>query len=183
MRLGLGGVDEVGKLHRVLDEEDRDVVADEIPVAFVRVELHGEATDIPRGVGRATLAEDRREAHEDRCLFADFAEERGARELRDRLGAFEDAVRRGAARMDNPLGDALVIEVGDLLPKDEVLEERRAAEARLQRVLIVGDGHALVGRQRRGPLNRRARDRADQPWGSGRCSAHRCRPCRIRCVR
>ena len=49
--------------------------------------------------------------------------------------------------MDNPLGDALVIEVGDLLAKDEVLEQRRAAEARLQRVLIVRDRNALVGRE------------------------------------
>ena len=147
VRLGLGGVDQIGKLHRVLDEEDRDVVADEIPVAFVRVELHREATHVSRGIGRAALAEDGREAHEDRCLFSDFAEERGARELGDRLRAFEEAVRRRAARMHNPLGDALVVEVGDLLAKDEVLEQRRAAEARLQRVLIVRDGDALVGRE------------------------------------
>ena len=49
--------------------------------------------------------------------------------------------------MHNPLRDALVVEVGDLLAQDEVLEERRAAETRLQRVLIVGDGDALIGRQ------------------------------------
>jgi hypothetical protein len=52
-------VDEVGKLHRVLDEEDRDVVADQVPVALVRVELHREAAHVARGVGRAALAEDR----------------------------------------------------------------------------------------------------------------------------
>ena len=73
MRLGLGGVHQVGKLHRVLDEEDRDVVADQIPVAFVRVELHREAADVARGVGRAALAEHGREAHEHRRLLADFA--------------------------------------------------------------------------------------------------------------
>jgi hypothetical protein len=75
VRLWLGGVYEVGELHRVLNEEDRDVVADEIPVAFVGVELHGETTDIPRRVRRASLAEDRREPHEDRRLFPDFAQE------------------------------------------------------------------------------------------------------------
>ena len=147
VRLGLGGVDEIGKLHRVLDEEDRDVVADEVPVAFVRVELHREATHVPGGVGRAAFAEDGREANEDRRLFADFAEERGARELGDRLRALEEAVRGRAARMHDPLGDALVVEVGDLLAKDEVLEQRRAAQARLQRVLIVRDRDALVGRE------------------------------------
>ena len=73
VRLGLGRVHQVGELHRVLDEEDRDVVADEIPVAFVRVELHREAADVSRGVGRAALAEHGREADEDRRLFAGFA--------------------------------------------------------------------------------------------------------------
>ena len=64
--------------------------------------------------------------------------------------------------MDNPLGDAFVIEVGDLLAKDEVLEQRRAAQARLQRVLVVGDRHALVGRERAvGRIDAHAIERAD----------------------
>ena len=147
VRLGFGRMDQVGKLHRVLDEEHRDVVADEVPVAFVRVELDREATHVPRGIRRAALAEDGREAHEDRRLFPDFAEQRRARELGDRLGALEEAVRRRAPRMDDALRDALVVEVGDLLAEDEVLEEGRAAKPGLQRVLIVGDRDALVGRE------------------------------------
>ena len=139
VRLGLGRVHQVGKLHRVLDEEDRNVVADEIPVAFVGIELHREAAHVSRGIGRAAFAEHRREADEDRRLLAGFAEERGAGELGNRLRALEEAVRRRAARVHDPLGDALVIEVRDLLAKDEVFEQRRAAEARLQRVLVVGD--------------------------------------------
>ena len=75
VRLGLGRVHEVRKLHRVLDEEDRDVVADEIPVPFVRVELHREPTHVPGGVGRASFAEDGREPDEDRCLLSGFGEE------------------------------------------------------------------------------------------------------------
>ena len=137
VRLGLGRVHQVGKLHRVLDEEDGDVVADEIPVAFIRVELHREAAHVARGIGRAAFAEHGREADEDRRLLAGFAEERGARELRDCLGAFEEAVRRRAARMDDPLGDPLVVEMRDLLAEDEVLEQRRTTETRLQRVLVV----------------------------------------------
>ena len=69
-----------------------------------------------------------------------------------RLVALEVAVRRRAARVHDALRDALVIEVGDLLAEDEVLEQRRAAQARLERVLVVGDRHALVGRERAGPL-------------------------------
>ena len=50
--------------------------------------------------------------------------------------------------MHDALGNALVIEVRDLLAQDEVLEQRRAAQPGLERVLVVGDRHALVGRQR-----------------------------------
>ena len=54
--LRLHGVDEVGELDRVLDEEDRDVVADEVPVALLRVELHGEAAHVAGEVERALAA-------------------------------------------------------------------------------------------------------------------------------
>ena len=42
------------------------------------------------------------------------------------------------ARVDDPLRDALVVEVGDLLPEVEVLDQRRAALAGLERMLVSG---------------------------------------------
>ena len=48
--------------------------------------------------------------------------------------------------MDDALGNALMVEVLDLLAQDEILEQRRAASAGLQRVLVVADGHAMIGR-------------------------------------
>ena len=50
VRLRLRCVHEVGKLHRILDEEDGDVVADQIPIAFIGVELDREAADIAGGI-------------------------------------------------------------------------------------------------------------------------------------
>ena len=41
-----------------------------------------------------------------------------------------------------------MVEVRDLLAKDEVLEQGRPTQPGLERVLVVADGHALVGRQR-----------------------------------
>ena len=49
---------------------------------------------------------------------------------RQRLVALEVAVRGRAARVDDALGNALVIEVRDLLAQDEVFEQRRARAAR-----------------------------------------------------
>ena len=74
----LDGVDEVGELDRVLDEEHRDVVADEVPVALLRVELHGEAADVAGQVGRALVAGHRREADEHLGPLAGPLEQVGA---------------------------------------------------------------------------------------------------------
>ena len=147
--LRLGGVDQVGELDRVLDEEDRDVVADEVPVALLGVELHGEAAHVAGEVGRALVAGDGGEADEDRRLLALALEEVGPGEVGERLVVLEVAVGAVAAGVDDALGDALVVEVEDLLAEVEVLQQRRAAGADLQRVLVVGDGHALLGGQRR----------------------------------
>ena len=53
-----------------------------------------------------------------------------------------------AAGMDDPLGNALVVEVEDLLAKGEVLEQRRTALAGAQRILVVGYEGSLSGGHR-----------------------------------
>ena len=45
--LFLGSVDEVGELDRVLNEEYRNVVADDVPVAFLGIQLDGETPYVP----------------------------------------------------------------------------------------------------------------------------------------
>ena len=149
VRLRLGGVDQVGELDRVLDEEDGDVVADEVPVPLLGVELHGEAADVAGEVGRALAAGDGREADEDGRLLALALEEVGPGDVGERLVVLEVAVGAVAAGVDDPLGDALVVEVEDLLAEVEVFQERRAAGTGPERVLVVGDGDALLGGQHR----------------------------------
>ena len=61
----------------------------------------------------------------------------------------EIAVGAKAAGMDDALGDALVVEVEDLLAEVEVFQRRRPAIADPQRVLVVGDRDALLGGQHR----------------------------------
>ena len=50
--------------------------------------------------------------------------------------------------MNDALGNALVIEVEDLLPEVEVLDQRRATRALPQGVLIVRDRDALLRGER-----------------------------------
>ena len=94
VRLLLHRMDEVGKLDGVLDEEHRDVVADDVPVAFLRVELDGKAAHVARQVGRALAAGDGGKAHEGRRPLAGALEQVGA-------GVFRQATcrsRRSRAR-------------------------------------------------------------------------------------
>ena len=153
VRLHLHGVDEVGKLDGILDEEHRDVVADQIEVAFLGIELDGEAAHVARQVDRAGAAGDGGEAYEDLGLLLRVLQEGRLGELGERFRRLEVAMRPGAARMHDALGDALMVEMGDLLAQDEIFEQARAALAALERILIVGDRRSLVGRQ---PLLRTA---------------------------
>ena len=51
--LRLHGVNDVGKLDCILDEEHRDVVADDVPVAFLGIELDGKSAHVAGKVERA----------------------------------------------------------------------------------------------------------------------------------
>ena len=56
-------------------------------------------------------------------------------------------MRAGAAGVDHALGDALVVEVRDLLAQVVVLQQHRAALPGLQGVVGVGEAQALRGRE------------------------------------
>ena len=51
--LHLDAVDQVGELDGVLDEEDRDIVADQIPIALLGIEFDGETADVARRIDRS----------------------------------------------------------------------------------------------------------------------------------
>ena len=147
VRLRLDGVDQVGKLDGILDEEDGDVVSHQVKNSFLGVELDREAAHVARQVARAARAGHRRETDEDRGRRRRVLEELRPRELRHRLVDLEGAVRRRTARMDDALGDALVVEMGNLLAQDEIFEQGGAARPRLEGVLVVVDPQTLVGGQ------------------------------------
>jgi len=49
--------------------------------------------------------------------------------------------------VDDTLRKTLVVKMGNFLPQDKILQQRRAAIARAQGVLIVADAYSLVGGQ------------------------------------
>jgi len=82
-RVSLLGVDEVGELDGILDEEYGSVVANHIVVALLGVMLDGEATGVTIAIVGAALTSDGREAGEDGGLFADLVHEFGLAETKE----------------------------------------------------------------------------------------------------
>lgn len=56
--LGLGfgfdGVDNIGELDGILDKEDGNVVANQIPIAFAGIEFDGKPSNVADGIGRTS---------------------------------------------------------------------------------------------------------------------------------
>ncbi len=144
-RVALLRVDEVGELDRVLDEEHRGVVADEVVVALLGVELHREAARVADRVRAAEGVGHGGEAQEDLGAPADRAQEVGVREAADVVGHLEVAVGAGAAGVHDALRDALAVEAGELLDEVLVLDQEGAADAGGSGVLVVGDRGAGLG--------------------------------------
>lgn len=94
MSLGvtLLGVDEVGELCGIADEEDRSVIEHPIPVTLICPELDRKATGITSGVGRTRLATDSREADGCPDLFTFAAKKRVVGEIAQILGDLEVSV-------------------------------------------------------------------------------------------
>ena len=63
---------QIGEFQRIAQEEHRCIVADQIPVAFLGVELQCKTTNIALGVGRTALAGHGGEASEQLGFLANF---------------------------------------------------------------------------------------------------------------
>lgn len=136
------------KFDGVLNEENRNVISDEIPVAFLRINLNGESAYVACEVDGTLASGNGREADESRRALALALEYVRACDVGQRIGDFEEAMRAVTAGMNDALGDSLVVEMEEFLAQMEVFEKRWAAMTGAQRVLIVRDRNALLGCER-----------------------------------
>src|SRR5262249_36695219 len=112
-----------------------------------RIELHGKAADVTRQVRRALVAGHGREAYEDRGLLPGALKEVSLGNVSQRRIVLEISTRPEAAGMYHPLGDALMVEVEELLAEVKIFERRGAACTDPERILVVGDGDPLLSGQ------------------------------------
>lgn len=108
---------------RTLNKEDGNVVAHNVPITLLGVELDGEAAGIADGISAATRALDGREADKDRRLAAGVGEDFGGSVLGSRVVEYSEvAVRSGSAGVHDALWDALVVEPVDLFERSVICE-------------------------------------------------------------
>ncbi|MNQ08762.1 hypothetical protein D3C85_215620 [compost metagenome] len=145
LRIALLRVDEIGELDRVLDEEHRRVVANQIPVAFFRVETYGETARVAFRVGTAAFATDRGKAREGGRLLAYFGKQFGLGVARNVVRDGKGAVGARTFGVHDALGNALAVEMLEFFDQVEVLQQQRATGAGADGILVVGDGNARGG--------------------------------------
>lgn len=123
LRIALLAVDEAREEEWIADEEDRRVVAHQIPDAVFGVELHGEASRISHGVGTAALTSDGRETHRNRRSLANLVEDLRGGEFGDVVRDFEVAESSAAFGMFHSLRNALAVKVSHCVEEVDVLEQ------------------------------------------------------------
>ena len=112
---------QVRELERVAQEEDRRVVAHQIPVALVGVELDRKAANVALSVRRTALARHGRKAHKEVGLLAHLGKDRRARVGRDVVRHRKGAVRARAFGVHAPLRNHLAVEVREFFEEPRVL--------------------------------------------------------------
>ena len=138
------GMDQIREFDGVLNKENRDVVANQIPVTFLRIKLHSKAAYIARGIDGTGTAGDGRDARKHRRPRTDFGEYLGGGVVLERGGQFEKTMRTRGTRVNDTLGDAFMIEMGDFFAQDKIFQQGRSARIRAQRILVIGECDTLV---------------------------------------
>src|ERR1700694_2896866 len=144
--MALLGMDEVGELVWVAHEEHRRVVADEIPVALLGVELDREAAHVAFGIRGTELAGYGRETQDQGGPGAGL-QHLGPGVLRDIAADGQRAVRTPALGVHRTFRNALAVLVCELLKQWVVLQQQWAAGAGAERILVVGNQIAGGGGQ------------------------------------
>ena len=138
-------MDEVLKFLRIADEENRRIVADQIVVAFLGVELECEAAGIADGICRSRFLGDRGKPCQHGRALAFLAQKIGFAPRRHVLGDLEEAVSASTLGVNHTFGDPFTVELSHLLDQVMVLQQDRTVWAGGKRMLVASSRNAGIG--------------------------------------
>jgi hypothetical protein len=122
LRITLLGVDEVWELNGVSDEKNGGVVTGHIPVTVLSVELDSETSGIAISICRPFLTCNSGKSCKGGSYLTDRIEHLGFGVLGDVVGDLEVSMGSSSLGMDHPFGDALAVEVSQLIKQMEVAD-------------------------------------------------------------
>ena len=112
--LWLAGMDDVHELDGILNEEDRNVIAHDVPVTLFGVELHRESSNISDGVCTSSATQHGRETEEERSFTRRIGHNSSFGHVLCALEESECTEGTSSTGVDNTLWDALVVKTMNL---------------------------------------------------------------------
>ena len=107
----------------ISQEENRGVVGDQIPIAFVGSELDGKSSGVSSAIVRARPTTDGGESDGYGAFLAFGTPDVERGKVIGRGGAFKETMGSGALCVDNTFRDTLSVKVGEKVDKTEILKE------------------------------------------------------------
>jgi len=143
----LDSVVEVREFEWIAQEEDRRVVADEVPVSLLGIELHRKAPNVPLSISGTALASNRGKTREEFGLRSNFGEYFSLGIAGYIVSYCECAVSTRTLSVHATFRNHFSVKVGEFLQKPDILQERWPALPGGHDVLVIGDGSACIGSQ------------------------------------
>jgi hypothetical protein len=120
---------EIREQDGVSDEEDGGVVSNHVPDSILSEVLQRKSTRIPSSISATTLTADGRKAGEDRSALSDLGKYFCLGILRDIGGDLEISVRTSSLCVHNALGNALSVEMSQLVDEMSILHQDRTIDS------------------------------------------------------
>eukprot|EP00126_Sphaerothecum_destruens_P012817 Sdes_comp21944_c0_seq1m20487 len=140
LRVALLRVDKVREFYGVSDEEYRRVVAHQIPIPLLRVELHGESTWIPLRIRTAFFAPHRGKPHKNRRLAPNLLQKIRLANVRNTLRHLKVPKGTRPFGVHHALRNPLPVKMRQLVNQVKVLQHDGPVSARCERVLVISHG-------------------------------------------
>ena len=146
--LRLDGMDEIREFDGVLNEKDGRVVAHQVIVAFLGIELGGEAADVPHRIRRSSEALHVGKTHKDRGLFSRILQKARLGVLGKGLVYLKIAMCPGTSCVNHAFRYPLLVKMSHFFQKVEVFKQRGASASGFKCILVIGYFNSQVACER-----------------------------------
>jgi hypothetical protein len=133
------------KKPRIPNKENRRIIPHKIPIPLLRIELHTKPPRIPRRIRTPLLAAHRTEPAHDLRLLSHSTEDVRIADVSNVVRDDELAICASTFGVNDALGDALAVEMGEEVDEVEILEQNWSVGSYALESFGAVDGCAVGG--------------------------------------